>query len=214
MTNLDSRSLTYVNTFGRRFTRPGQVRYRVGSAAAICRPSDEEFPFTIDVAKGQGGKQHNIAVELRGDRFETDPPELTIAEGDVVLWHSPSPAAGYVIQGDGEAGSFDSSSLTNDVLYTHAFGTPGEYEWVDAIGRSVSGLVTVTTLDTSDRKQCGEWVDALERGTLVVIDGNNSDPAEVSIVAGQTVLFAIVAADGITVTDARFLPGERAPSEK
>jgi plastocyanin len=209
VTNLDSRLLSYINTFGRRFDEPGQVRYRIVSAAVVCQPARNDFPFSIDVADGKGGEQHDITVELKGDRLVADPPQLSIADGDVVLWHSLSSTPGYAVQGEGKAGSFDSSSFTAGMLYTHAFGAPGEYEWVDAINRSVSGMVKVTALDSGDRKQCGEWMEALERGTLVVIDGNRSDPPEVSIVAGQTVFFAVTAADGITITDSRLVADYR-----
>jgi hypothetical protein len=94
---------------------------------------------------------------------------------------------------------------TSGTLYTHAFGLPGDYEWVDAINQSVSGVVRVTNLDSGDRKQCREWMEALGRGTLVVIEGDHADPREVPILAGQTVFFAVTAADGITITDKRLI---------
>jgi len=50
-----------------------------------------------------------------------------------------------------------------------------------------------------------EWMEALARGTLVVIEGDRADPSEVSVLAGQTVFFAVSAADGITITDARLI---------
>jgi plastocyanin len=207
MTNLDSRSLTYVDTFGRRFGEPGQVRYRIVSPSIICQPARDDLPFTIDVEGGQGGEQHDVTVRLEGDRLVADPPQLKIADGDVVLWHSLSSTPGYAVQGESETGRFDSSSFTDGTLYTHAFGAPGDYEWVDAIKRSVSGVVEVASLDPSDRQQCGEWMEALEQGTLVVIDGKRSDPPKVSILAGQTVFFAVAAADGITITDSLLVTG-------
>jgi plastocyanin len=209
VTNLDSRSLTYVDTFGRRFDRPGQVRYRVVSAAVVCQPARDELPLSIEVTTGKGGEQHDVTVRPDEDRITADPPELRIAAGDVVLWHSLSTAPGYAVQGESDAGPFDSTSFTSGMLYTHAFGIPGDYEWIDAIGRSVSGTVEVGSLDPNDRKQCGEWMEALEHGTLVVINGKRSDPPKVSIVAGQTVFFAVTEADGITITDSRLLAGDR-----
>jgi plastocyanin len=202
---LDSRSIDYVSTFGRRFGKPGKMRYRLVSAALVCQRAEEEMPFTIEVADGKGGEQHDVTVGVKEDRLIADPPELRIAAGDLVLWRSRSSTPGYAVQGEGEGGSFDSSSLTSETLYTHAFGTPGDYEWVDAVNRSISGVVRVTSLDSQDRKQCREWMDALGRGTVIVIDRGRPDPPEVEILAGQTVFFAVTSADGITITDARLL---------
>jgi plastocyanin len=205
VSSLDSRHLSYVNTFGRRFGEPGRIRYRLVSAAVVCQPADDEYPFTIEVAEGKGAEQHNVTVHLRGNRLVADPEELKIVAGDLVLWHSLAPTPGYAVVGECETGLFDSSSLTSETLYTHAFGVPGDYEWADAIKRSVSGVVRVTSLEPGDRKQCREWMEALGEGTVVVIDREQSEPAEVSILAGQTVFFAVAAADGITITDTRLL---------
>jgi plastocyanin len=208
VSTLDSRALTYVNTFGRRFGEAGRVRYRLVSGAVGCQPAREDLPFAIEVAEGNGGEQHDVTVRLEGDRLVADPPQLKTVAGDVVLWHSPSASApAYVVQGESPSGTFDSSSLTSDSLYTHAFGTAGEFEWTDAIGRSVSGVVKVGTLESDDRNQCREWMEALERGTLVVIERDRAEPREVSILAGQTVFFAVTASEGVTVTDVSSLPG-------
>ena len=204
MSTLDSRSLTYVNTFGRRFGEPGEVRYRLVTAAVVCQPAID-LPFTIEVAKGKRGKQHDVNVHLEGDRLVAEPPKLSIAAGDLVLWHSVASTPGYAVQGEGEQGRFDSSSLTSETLYTHAFGVPGDFEWTDAIHGSLSGVVKVTSLDSGDPKQCREWMEALAHGTVVVIEGDRADPPEVSVLAGQTVFFAVAAAEGITITDARLV---------
>lgn len=207
MTSLDSRSLTYVNTFGRRFARAGKVRYRIVTAAVACQPGGEDFPFTIDVDKGKGGAQHDVTVVLKGERLVADPRQLSITSGDLVLWHSTAKTPGYAVQAEGEPDAFDSSALSSETVYTHAFGLPGDYEWADAIKRTVSGVVKVGSLDSSEERRCREWMEALERGTVVVIDGERSDPPEVSILAGQTVFFAVKEAEGITVTDTRLLAG-------
>jgi plastocyanin len=204
VSTLDSRSLTYVSTFGRRFGNAGRSRYRLVSPAVACQPS-EELPFTIEVGKGEGGAQHDVRVLQKENRLVADPDELAIGAGDLVLWHSLASTPGYVVQGEDDGGAFDSSSLTSETLYTHAFGEPGDYEWADARNRAVSGTVSVGSLDAREPEQCREWTDAFRRGTVVMIEGERSDPPQVSILAGQTVFFAVAAADGITVTDVRLL---------
>jgi plastocyanin len=206
VTTLDSRSLGYTNTFGRSFREPGSVRYRLAGAAFACGIRDE-LPFAIEVADGGGEPaQHDVTVRQEGGDLVADPRELSIAAGDFVLWHSARATPGYTVQGDGAGGAFDSSALTEQTLYTHAFGLPGEYRWVDANRRSVSGVVTVTTLDSDVREECDKWTASLAEGTLVTIDGDRPDPPEVTILAGQTVFFAVTRGDGITVTDDRLLP--------
>jgi plastocyanin len=203
VTVLDSRSLRYVDTFGRHFTEPGRVRYRLTSAAAVCLPAEEEHPFAIDVGEGSGGRQHDVVVALKGRSLRADPPSLEIAAGDVVLWHCPSASIAYAVQGDGAGGSFDSTAMTAGTLYTHAFGTAGDFEWTDAVRGAVSGMVRVTTLDGEESEICEKWMGALSHGALVTIHGDRVDPPELSVLAGQTVFFAVTDADGISITEGR-----------
>lgn len=206
MTTFDSRALTYIDTFGQRFSKPDRIQYRLASAAVFCQEAGGDFPFELEVAEGRGGKQHDVSVRVRGQQLVADPAKLSIQTGDVVLWHSIASTPGYAVQGKGKTIEFDSSSLTSETLFTHAFGVEGEFEWTDAIDRAVSGRVNVSTLDSSDRKQCAKWTRALQRGTVVVIEGKRADPPEVNILAGQTVFFAVAAAKGITITDVQLLP--------
>ena len=206
MSNFDSRALTYVDTFGQRFPKPDKIQYRLASTAVICQQPGEGLPFELEVSEGKGGKQHDVTVRVRGPQLVADPPKLSLKTGDFVLWHSVASTPGYAVQGKGKTIQFDSSALTSETLFTHAFGVPGEYEWIDAIDRSVSGRVNVTTLDSGDPKQCAKWMRAIERGTVVTIEGKRADPPEVNILAGQTVFFAIAAAKGITITGVQLLP--------
>ena len=211
MSTLDSRSLAYVNTFGRRFGDVGTTTYRIVSAGLACQPAWEDMPFTIHVAEGEGGAQHEVFVRLRNGKLVADPQRLSIATGDFVLWHSAAGTPAYVVQGaadEGDAGDFDSSALTSETLYTHAFGVPGDYEWTDANGGSVCGVVHVTSMDSGDGEQCRAWMNALEQGTVVTIEGDRCDPPEISIVAGQTVFFAVCSGDGIAITDCSLVSGE------
>lgn len=207
MSTFDSRALTYVDTFGQRFGQPDRIRYRLASAAVLCQPAGDDLPFELDVAEGNGGKQHNVTVRVKGPQLVADPPKLSITAGDVVLWHSLASTPGYAVQGKGKSTTFDSSSLTSETLFTHAFGVEGEFEWTDAIDGAVSGRVNVSTLDSGDPKQCAKWTRALQRGTVVVIEGKRAEPAAVDILVGQTVFFAVAAAKGITITDVELLPG-------
>jgi len=196
----------------------------------------EEETFTIEVKDGprlQAGergesRQHQVSVrqeepELvqeagapapgrqrrrRRKRLVADPPRLEIAVGDVVLWNSPEPSPpGFAVRGEGENHTFDSSSLVSECVYTHAFGTPDDYEWVDANGGRVSGVVRVRSLDVNNKAERKRWLEAMKDGALVVIRDDQAEPDQIDIVAGQTVFWAIQYAPGITITDARLIRG-------
>jgi plastocyanin len=195
----------------------------------------EEETFTIEVkdepriqaGERREGKQHQVSVRQeegpepvyeagapgrqrrrRGKRLVADPPRLEIAVGDVVLWNSPEPSPpGFAVRGEGENYTFDSTSLVSECVYTHAFGTPGDYEWVDANGGRVSGVVRVRSLDANDKAERKRWLAAMRDGALIVITDDQAEPDQIDIVAGQTVFWAVQQASGITVTDARLMQG-------
>ena len=76
------------------------------------------------------------------------PPHLKINAGDMVLWNAPDPATpGFTVRGEGPEGEFDSQALASEAVYTHAFGVPGEYAWVNTHGGPVSGVVAVRSPD-------------------------------------------------------------------
>ena len=236
MSTLDSRSLQYVDCFGQKFSSPGTVRYRLTTAAGADLPVEdtEEETFTIEVKDGPGpqagerreSRQHQVSVRQEGPelvqeagaptpgsrrrrkRLVADPPRLEIAVGDVVLWNSPEPSTrGFAVRGEDDNYTFDSSSLVSECVYTHAFGAPGDYEWVDANGGRVSGVVRVRSLDANNKAERKRWLAAMRDGALVVITDDQADPNQLDIVAGQTVFWAVQQASGITVTDASLVRG-------
>ncbi|MGH2789025.1 MAG: hypothetical protein ACRDJV_14145 [Actinomycetota bacterium] len=211
MDTLDSRTLSYVDCFARRFAKPGSVRYSITSASVMCDLHDEEDGFTIDVREGRSpgdkGTQHDVTVRMKGGHFAAEPSQLSIEAGDVVMWHAEgSSVPGFAVQGRTEDGRFTSASLESESLYTHAFGVPGTYEWRD-MGRSkIGGRVIVKDLDTKSKEDCEEWMRSLTQGALVTIRGKRAEPKQVEILTGQTVFFAVVEAPGITITDERLRP--------
>jgi plastocyanin len=213
MDTLDSRSLRYIDCFAQKFTTPGHVYYRISTLAGACLPFGEEGEFTIDVRtrseKGGESQQHDVQVRREGNRFVADPPNLEIHAGDMVLWNTPDPSiAGYVVVGEGAGGKFDSSALNSEAVFTHAFGSPGEYKWVDAHRGKISGVIHVRSLDPKDKEQCQKWLATLEEGSLIVIEGDSVRPKKMEILTGQTVFWAIQKASGISITDSRLVTGK------
>lgn len=195
MSTLDSRALTYLDCFGRQFAEPGRVRYGVGGPVAAFLKQRQDLPFSIRVATADQGAdptQHDVAVDFVDGRFTVEPDDLRITAGDVVLWHTSSPTAPpYGVWGEGDGGRFSSGELRAGSFYSHAFVEPGDASWADARSRRSLGVVHVKDVDRDDPGLAEEWTRSLEQGTVVVIDGDRVEPAELEILAGQTVFFAV-----------------------
>lgn len=210
MDTLDSRLLQYVDCFAQKFATPGHVHYGISTLAGACLSVGDEGEFTIDVKARSGNngesEQHDVQVRREGNKFFADPPHLEIRAGDMVLWNTPDPGlTGYVVVGKGAGGKFDSSALTSEAVYTHAFGTPGEYTWVDANRGKISGVIHVRSLDPKDKEQCQKWLATLEQGSLITIEGDTVYPVKMEILTGQTVFWAVQKAPGISITDSRLV---------
>ena len=200
---LDSRALRAIDGYGQRFMREGAYAWHALPAGGGAM--NLERPFAIDVGprKSDGRMtQHPVALRWDGQRFVPDHPRLAIEAGDLVSWHCPDPAApAFEIAGDKPF--FGSTSLVNECGFSHAFGLPGTYEWTDAHGSGLKGVVRVKAMPCTRREDLAHWRAALSKAALVMIGGGKAEPAEVDIVVGQTVYFAVVTGPGVTITDAR-----------
>jgi plastocyanin len=210
MDTLDSRTLSYVDCFARRFVKAGTVGYSITSASVRCELHDEDA-FVIEVREkrdtGAKNAQHDVTVKLKSGRFSVEPVKLTIQAGDVVMWHAAnSSVPGFLVSGRDVDRRFSSSSLESESLFTHAFGVAGTYEWGDAGDSKIGGRVVVKDLDTQSQEDCEKWMKSLGQGALVTIKGK-ADPQQVEILTGQTVFFAVVDAPGISITDRRLKAG-------
>jgi plastocyanin len=203
---LDSRALRRPDCYAQRFMKAGTYPYNVLPAFGDCIQRDR--PFAIKVTETKGKKamtQHNVTVHFQKGRFTPDRAETTIETGDLVLWNCPDTGATpYCIVGEKEF--FASNRMINECGYSHAFGMAGEYQWRDANGSNVHGVVRVSDWKCENHSEFAHWHEnTLKKGTLVMIENGKAEPSSVEIVTGQTVFFAIVKAPGISITDERIL---------
>jgi plastocyanin len=222
--NLDSRALRNTDCYGQRFMKPGIYPYALVPAGGAGASSD--FPYVVEVVEKSserdgGMNQSTVTVrfvkERHGDccdertsdpgRFVPDQERVTVEAGDMVVWNSPD-AATRPFGVDGQKEFFSSSVLTNECGYTHVFMTPGEHEYVDANGSGLRGVVRVADPKPRNTDDLRAWQARLGEGALVMINDGRPEPAEVEIMLGQTVFFAVVTGPGVTITDAS-LVGER-----
>jgi plastocyanin len=221
--NLDSRALRNTDCYGQRFMKPGTYSYALVPAGAAGASGD--FPYVVEVVEKSKEVEHmrqstvtvRFVKERHGDccdertsdpgRFVPDQDRVTVEAGDMVVWNSPD-AATRPFAVDGQKEFFGSTALTNECGYTHVFMTPGEHEYVDANGSGLHGVVRVADPKPRDLEELRAWQSRLGEGTLVMISDGRPEPAEVDIILGQTVFFAVVKGPGVTITDASLVAAD------
>lgn len=206
---LDSRVLRLTDAYGQRFMREGTYAWAALPAGGGMLSIDR--PFSIDVGpRRSDGKmtQHHVELGWDGERFRPDRPKLAIEAGDLVSWHCPDrDAPGFEIAGDQPF--FGSAALVNECGYSHAFGLPGTYHWVDALGSGLKGVVRVKPVQCATPKELAQWHERVARAELMMIQHAKADRPEVEIVLGQTVYFAVVTGPGVTITDERLVAAQQ-----
>jgi plastocyanin len=213
MNTLDSRFLKVGDCYAHRFSTQGTFRYQLSPLAlplSTRHENDDVNLVTVGVANDKQ-QQHNVSVTQVGGNLAADPAQLEVGAGDLVVWAADkSVKLGFRVQGQLEDEVIDSAALTDESIFTHAFGLPGTYSWVDANGSGVRGEIEVAMPDAagSDPKA---WLATLEQGEMVHVQGEQASPEQVQIVVGQTVVWAIEKAPGITITDASLLIFQDAP---
>jgi plastocyanin len=213
LTNFDSRALGLTDAYGQRFMREGTYRYDV--VIAGCGGLTSEYPYSVLVSEGsEDMMQHTVMLSTDDGKLRPDAQELNITIGDLVTWACREPSAPpFEVLGAHEF--FTSARLSNESGYAHAFGTAGEYVWVDAYGSGLRGTVHVVDPDCVTKEEFAAWQAGLATGQLVMITGNEADPAEVEIMTGQTVYFAVTKAPGISISDPRLIfPPSRGHSNR
>lgn len=208
----DSRALRRTDCYGQRFMKTGTYPYHILPMQGDCVTSAR--PFTVNVVERKSEMtmtQKSVVVRSEGGKFRAEPAEVTVEAGDLVLWNCPDgKGLPYVVVGDKEF--FNSQRMVNESGYSHAFGSAGEYHWVDAHGSGAAGVVRVKDPACKDQADFQRWRKLLAKGTLVTISDTKVEPREVDIVTGQTVFFAVTKGPGISITDARLVPREAGKS--
>lgn len=204
MTTLDSRLLHFTDCFAHRFSTPGTFRYDVSPLPSmfVRRQDDKDEDLQVVVLPGEGSqRQHHLTVSVVRGRLTVAPHRLEISAGDLVCWSADrSVTTGYVVRGRINSDTVDSTELHHESVFTHAFGLPGDIEWMDARGSGLRGRVRVVQPDEKDERHA-RWGSSIAQGTLIHVRGEQAEPAEIEILVGQTVFWAIEDAPGVTITD-------------
>ncbi len=206
MTNdLDSRALGQADCYAQRFMRAGDFGYAVVPGHGQSMSTDRPFVIHVGQAKTKAGEdiiQHHVRVEQGNGGPRAVPATLTIGVGDMVIWNGTCSSPFAVV---GEAEFFNSYRMVNECGFSHAFGRAGSYEWRDAFGSGLGGVIHVSDPDCQKDPRLKKWQAALADGSVVMIADGKVDRREISIMTGQTVFFAIVKTGGVSITDSRFI---------
>jgi len=203
---LDSRFVRLGDCFAHRFSAAGTFRYTLSvipSAFGAHHHEGGNGPtVTVTPASGAPQATHYVTVSA-GDGLIASPDRVTVSAGDLVVW-SPdkSVTLGFRVRGRIEDQVVDSGSMRTESIYTHAFGSAGRYQWRDANGSPLKGEIRVTTPNDDHEA----WLEHLKDGALVHVRGHQAEPKSVEITVGQTVVWAVEDAPGVTVTDVTLLP--------
>lgn len=208
MNTLDSRFLRLGDCFAHRFSVPGTFHYALSPIPTSLLAHHDEPPTTqsviVTARDGDDGevrqRQHNVTVTTSGGQLRAKPSELRVAAGDLVVWTADkSVTFGFAVRGQMGSEFVDSASLRTESIFTHAFGVPGTYEWADANGSGLRGQIQVAMPEVAAGHQ--EWLSRLGDGRLVHVRGDRAEPSSVEILVGQTVVWAIEDALGVSITD-------------
>jgi plastocyanin len=205
LNQLDSRALGRADCYAQRFMKAGAYPYNVVPAHGQALSTD--YPFAVRVEENHKKAemvQHTLRVISRDKGFAVENANVAIKVGDMVVWNGGSDSfTPFAVVGQHEF--FNSYRMVNECGFSHAFGTAGEYRWVDAYGSGLSGIVRVRNPDCSSGEHLKRWQQSLAEGTLVMIANGRADRGEVDIVTGQSVFFAIAKGPGISITEASLL---------
>jgi plastocyanin len=196
-----------VDRFGQGFSSPGLFKYGFGYPM-LSQLKPAELQFTIDVKdardRSREGRQHNVRVYQKGGQMMADPTNVCLEVNDVVLWYADDPATpGFSVSGYSETASFNSAALTHEALYIHPFVDAGAFDWGDENKHGVSGRVIVTMPPVTTPREIEAYQAHLAQPVLVLITGSSVEPAQVEVVVGQSVVFVVEEASGITITGKR-----------
>ncbi len=208
MNSLDSRYLRLGDTFAHRFVTHGTYRYTVGIPGGIVPPDHhEDFEIVVAAGAGAASTTHYVVVAYADGVFSVEPRTLHIRHNDVVLWSTASAATpGFAVRGATKTTRFDSADLPANSMYSHAFGSPGQFTWSSVRDPRLNGTVSVTAhpLCLTEEHRAA-YLEKLGKASLVMIDGPKAHPKKISVTVGQTVFFAVRSGEGVAIVDRALL---------
>jgi len=202
---LNSQHLTFQDGYLHVFRQAGTYTYRILVASQPTESRQGDSPYVIEVAdagRTEGnGEQHDVVLrwDAQANTYYPEPSRLSIGVNDFVLWRVESQVAGippYSILGESKGkDAFDSRSLGQHDVFTHAFMSPGRY--VVNINQKAAGRISVRD---HREVEVAAYDKQLLNALVVRVAGGNTEPASGDITAGQTVLWYVEKGDRVAIS--------------
>ncbi len=127
---------------------------------------------TRPAAEGTPSEQHTVMVSHDSGSLKVSPSELEIRASDGVLWYAADAmVSGFNVTGASADFHFDSARIHNGAVFTHTFGVPGSYEWLDPNGSGVNGTIEVIAFGGKSAEDRDQWFEMLKRPAGIKITG-------------------------------------------
>ena len=201
---LNSQHLTPQDGYLHVFRRPGRYEYSILQLIPGFEGSEPDAKSVIEVTDGASqpgdGVQHDVVVRWApaDHRFVVEPAELKVATNDFVLWRVEQSAPGsppYSVRGQSRGDDvFDSRALGQHDVFTHMFMSAGEYRY--SVNGQGQGRISVRDHRTVPPELADK---AAEDAPLVRIVSSKPDPAELELIAGQTVVWFVDQGERVSV---------------
>lgn len=215
---LDSRSLGPLDCIVQKITQSGDLIFEIRNPAEGFFKINEKSALQFKVKENKAsraqqrtsGKQHLVPIDYSDGVFKAMSSPKDLMQGDAILFHHVNPKSpAFAIAGRMGKTEFSSTELRDQVVYSHPFGLPGRYQWADANGSGVGGVIIVENDPATGKAGAKRAMQRMAEGAMVHIVGNKVKPKELRIATGQTVFFAVEGTDGITVTDISLLTKDK-----
>jgi hypothetical protein len=197
MSALDSRNIEWA--FGQQIAKPGTL-----TVTLSCYGLSSGTAYSVNVAiDKRASKTWNVPVRLEGNHLAAINTPAEIATGDVILWFADGDhKVRFAVAGTSTSGeAFDSRSIKHNAVYIHRFGSPEEVEWIDAVGKTMTGKISVQMPRMSGSDALQQYQAALAQPQVIAIDGAEAQGLATTALVGQAVFFAVQNSNGVAIVD-------------
>jgi hypothetical protein len=197
MSGLDSRNIEWA--FGQQITKPGTLTIALSYYGLSSGDT-----YSVNVANDKrASKTWNVPVRLEANHLVAINTPAEISTGDVILWFADGDhKVRFAVAGASTSGeAFDSRSIKHNAVYIHRFGSPEEVEWIDAVGKTLAGKISVQAPRMSGSDAFEQYQAALAQPQIIAIDGARAQPLAATVLVGQVVFFSVQNSIGIAIAD-------------
>ena len=171
MDTLDSRFLRIGDCIAIKFKTPGTLRHMLSTGSHV---RTEAGRTSAELGESQGRRPAGQTAHHSGKKRRAagcgqyQRRRRSGGRHRAVAHYGPGHSTDSRWVAQGEKHEFSSHLLKDEAVYTHAFGSPGTYEWVDPVGGDFR-VVVVKPVTPKNDKERQAWLDSLSKGAAFEI---------------------------------------------